>query len=90
MFKNLISASNRFYEDQALIFMTFGGFGRYVLSILNAEFRRLGIPEDKVNFLAFDTYGRPRSASVLPCISRRLPDPALRILPRLSGETGAA
>ena len=55
MLKNLISASNRFYEDQALIFMTFGGFGRYVLSILNAEFRRLGIPEDKVSFLAFDT-----------------------------------
>ncbi len=55
MFKNLISASNKFYEDQALIFLTFGGFGRYVLSILDAEFKRLGIPEDKFNFLAFDT-----------------------------------
>jgi hypothetical protein len=55
MLRNLISASNRFYEDQALIFLTFGGFGRYVLSLLNAEFTRLGIPEDKVSFLAFDT-----------------------------------
>ena len=55
MLRNLISASNRFYEDQALIFLTFGGFGRYVLSILHEEFKRLGIPENKVNFLAFDT-----------------------------------
>jgi len=55
MLKNLISASNRFYEDQALIFITFGGFGRYVLSLLHEEFDRLGIPEDKVAFLAFDT-----------------------------------
>lgn len=55
MLKNLISTNNKFYEDQALIFMTFGGFGRYVLSILNEEFARLGIPEDKVSFLAFDT-----------------------------------
>lgn len=55
MIKNLISTSARFYEDQALIFMTFGGFGRYVLSLLREEFDRLGIPEDKVNFLAFDT-----------------------------------
>ncbi len=55
MLKNLISMTNRFYEDQALIFMTFGGFGRYVLYILLQEFRRLGIPEEKINFLAFDT-----------------------------------
>jgi len=55
MLRNLISASNKFYEDQALIFLTFGGFGRYVLSILHQEFKRLGIPENKVNFLAFDT-----------------------------------
>ena len=55
MLRNLISASNKFYEDQALIFMTFGGFGRYVLSLLHEEFDRLGIPEEKVSFLAFDT-----------------------------------
>lgn len=55
MLRNLISASNKFYEDQALIFVTFGGFGRYVFSILSREFSRLGIPENKVNFLAFDT-----------------------------------
>ena len=55
MFKHLISASNKFYEDQSLIFLTFGGFGRYVLSLLRAEFQRLGIAEDKINFLAFDT-----------------------------------
>lgn len=55
MLRHLISASNKFYEDQALIFLTFGGFGRYVLSLLHAEFTRLGIPEDKVSFLAFDT-----------------------------------
>ena len=55
MLRNLMSASNKFYEDQALIFLTFGGFGRYVLSILHEEFKRLGIPENKVNFLAFDT-----------------------------------
>jgi len=45
MLRNLISASNKFYEDQALIFMTFGGFGRYTLSLLSEEFNRLGIPE---------------------------------------------
>ena len=55
MLRNLISASNKFYEDQALIFLTFGGFGRYVFSILYQEFKRLGIPENKINFLAFDT-----------------------------------
>ncbi len=55
MLKNLISTTGKFYEDQALIFLTFGGFGRYVLSLLHAEFSRLGIPENKVNFLAFDT-----------------------------------
>ncbi len=38
-----------------MIFLTFGGFGRYVLSLLRAEFQRLGIAEDKINFLAFDT-----------------------------------
>ena len=41
MLRNLISASNKFYEDQALIFMTFGGFGRYVLSLLHEEFDRM-------------------------------------------------
>ena len=55
MLRNLISASNKFYEDQALIFLTFGGFGRYTLSLLSEEFNRLGIPEDKASFLAFDT-----------------------------------
>jgi Tubulin like len=55
MLRNLVSTSNKFYEDQALIFLTFGGFGRYVLALLNEEFDRLGIPDDKVNFLAFDT-----------------------------------
>ena len=55
MLRNLISASNKFYEDQALIFLTFGGFGRYALSLLSEEFNRLGIPEDKASFLAFDT-----------------------------------
>jgi len=55
MLRNLVSTSNKFYEDQALIFLTFGGFGRYVLALLNEEFDRLGIPDDKVHFLAFDT-----------------------------------
>jgi hypothetical protein len=55
MLKKLISVTNKFYEDQALIFLTFGGFGRYVLSLLYEEFSRLGIPEDKARFLAFDT-----------------------------------
>jgi len=55
MLKNLISTNNKFYEDQALILLTFGGFGRYVLSILNEEFDRLGVPENKVSYLAFDT-----------------------------------
>jgi hypothetical protein len=35
--------------------MTFGGFGRYVLSILYEEFRRLGVSEDKLAYLAYDT-----------------------------------
>ena len=55
MLRNLVSTTNRFYEDQALIFMTFGGFGRYVLSLLREEFERLGIPQEKLSFLAFDT-----------------------------------
>ena len=41
MLRNLVSTSNKFYEDQALIFLTFGGFGRYVLALLNEEFDRL-------------------------------------------------
>ena len=55
MLRNLLSINNKFYEDQAIIFLTFGGFGRYVLYLLYDEFRRLRIPEDKVRFLAFDT-----------------------------------
>ncbi len=55
MLKNLTSVSSRFYEDQALILIAFGGFGRYVLSLLHQEFERLGVPESKVRFLAFDT-----------------------------------
>jgi len=52
MLRNLISTTSKFYEDQALIFITFGGFGRYVLSLLHAEYNRLGIPKSKVHFLA--------------------------------------
>lgn len=55
MLRNLLSINNKFYEDQAIIFLTFGGFGRYVLYLLFEEFRRLRIPEDKARFLAFDT-----------------------------------
>ena len=55
MLKNLISMTNKFYEDQAVIFLTFGGFGRYVLYLLHQEFKRLRLPADKVHFLAFDT-----------------------------------
>jgi len=55
MLRNLLSINNKFYEDQAIIFLTFGGFGRYVLYLLYEEFRRLRIPEDKARFLAFDT-----------------------------------
>jgi hypothetical protein len=69
MLRNLVSASNKFYEDQALIFLTFGGFGRYVLSLLFEEFNRLGVPEDKVNFLAFDTEKSHRDRLNLECES---------------------
>lgn len=55
MIRNLLSINNKFYEDQAIIFLTFGGFGRYVLYLLYEEFKRLRIPENKVRFLAFDT-----------------------------------
>ena len=55
MLRNLLSITNKFYEDQAIIFLTFGGFGRYVLYLLYEEFRRLRLPENKVRFLAFDT-----------------------------------
>ena len=55
MLRNLLSINNKFYEDQAIIFLTFGGFGRYVLYLLFEEFKRLRIPEDKARFLAFDT-----------------------------------
>jgi hypothetical protein len=55
MLKNLVSMTNKFYEDQAVIFLTFGGFGRYVLYLLHQEFKRLRLPADKVHFLAFDT-----------------------------------
>jgi hypothetical protein len=64
--------SNKFYEDQALIFVTFGGFGRYVLSILYQEFRRLEIPEDKMRFLAFDTEKPHRDNLDLECESEYL------------------
>ena len=38
MLKNLTSVSSKFYEDQALVLMAFGGFGRYVLSLLHQGF----------------------------------------------------
>lgn len=55
MLRNGFSMSDKFSEDQAIIFVTFGGFGRYVLYLLHEEFRRLHLPGDKVRFLAFDT-----------------------------------
>ena len=55
MLRNLLSITNKFYEDQATIFLTFVGVGRYVLYLLYEEFRRLRLPENKVRFLAFDT-----------------------------------
>ncbi len=55
MLRNGFSMSDKFSEDQAIIFVTFGGFGRYVLYLLHEEFRRLHLPGDKVSYLAFDT-----------------------------------
>ena len=55
MLRNGFSMSDKFSEDQAIIFVTFGGFGRYALYLLHEEFNRLHLPGDKVRYLAFDT-----------------------------------
>lgn len=55
MNEKLLTPSSRFFEDQSLILVAFGGFGRYVLHLVRQEFQRLGIPEDRAFFLAFDT-----------------------------------
>jgi hypothetical protein len=52
---NLLTPAARFYEDQTLVLVAFGGFGRYVLHLLRQEFGRLQLPKDRVFFLAFDT-----------------------------------
>jgi hypothetical protein len=52
---NLATTAVRFFEDQSLIFVGFGGFGRYVLHLLRQDFARLHVPEDRAFFLAFDT-----------------------------------
>jgi len=55
MRKSVLTPPSRFFEDQSLLLVAFGGFGRYVLHQLRQEFRRLEIPDDRVFFLAFDT-----------------------------------
>lgn len=49
------TSPTRFFEDQSLVLVAFGGFGRYVLHLLRQEFDRLAVPEDRVYYLAFDT-----------------------------------
>ncbi len=66
MLRNGISMSDKFSEDQAIIFVTFGGFGRYVLYLLHEEFKRLHVPGDKVRFLAFDTVRKDTDSPVHP------------------------
>jgi hypothetical protein len=55
MHANLLTAQARFFEDQSLVLVAFGGFGRYVLHLLRQEFGRLQVPDDRLFFLAFDT-----------------------------------
>ena len=55
MLSNLTSLKNRLFSSQVTIFMTFGGFGRYVLAVLYEEFSQLQMPARKARFLAFDT-----------------------------------
>lgn len=55
MRSNLLTSEARFFEDQSLVLIAFGGFGRYVLHLLRQEFGRLQVPEDRVFFLAFDS-----------------------------------
>lgn len=49
------TSPTRFAEDQSLVLVAFGGFGRYVLHLLRQEFDRQGVPADRVYYLAFDT-----------------------------------
>lgn len=60
MLQNLLTPPSRFSEDQSLVLVAFGGFGRYVLHLLRQEFTRRRVPEDRVFFLAFDTDGSHR------------------------------
>jgi hypothetical protein len=55
MQSDVLTRETRFHEDQSLILVAFGGFGRYVLHLLRQEFVRRRVPEDRVFFLAFDT-----------------------------------
>ena len=49
-----VGAPTRLHEDQSLIVVGLGGFGRYVLHILSREFDRLRIPQDRRFCVAFD------------------------------------
>ena len=49
------SAPTRFFEDQSLVLVAFGGFGRQVLHLLRQDFARLSVPDDRLFCLAFDT-----------------------------------
>ncbi len=50
-----IGAPSRLHEDQSLIVIGLGGFGRYVLHILSQEFARLHVPKNRRYFAAFDS-----------------------------------
>lgn len=49
-----VTSPVRLHEDQSLIVIGIGGFGRYVLHILSQELDRLRIPENRRFFVAFD------------------------------------
>src|SRR5262245_35126941 len=57
---NLLTLETRLHEDQSLVVLAFGGFGRDVLHVLRQEFERLRVPDDRAFFLAFDTDGPAR------------------------------
>ncbi len=59
MRNNLLTSATRFHDDQSLILVGLGGFGRSVLHLLRQEFDRLRVPDDRVFYLAVDAEHSP-------------------------------
>jgi hypothetical protein len=67
--------SIRLWDDQTLIVVGLGGFGRYVLQILSQEFARLQIPKERVFCLTFDSDHSTNERASAPDTEAQLLDP---------------